>query len=185
MAKKKVKKKRMTFAEFMLLSSRGLVVRPTRAEIDALPRPDVLCGVETPESLDHLTMGQLADITADGGDLLKAVNIVTGVDAGALAAEPFERVVGFLNFLKSELVRISDLFRQLDVAHTAEEVQAGIDRLDFGLFGTVDWYARRMGYKNQDEVLETVPWLRVWQCAKNDAEKIEFEKRYNEIISRR
>ena len=51
-----------------------------------------------------------------------------------------------------------------------------MEKLDFGSFGVLDWYARRMGITNQNEVRE-VAWVRIFQCMKNDAIKNEYERR--------
>ena len=32
-----------------------------------------------------------------------------------------------------------------------EEIKAGINDLDFGPFGIIDWYAHRQGYQDQDD----------------------------------
>jgi hypothetical protein len=60
-------------------------------------------------------------------------------------------------------------------------MRAGIDRLNFGVFGLIDWYARRMGITDHDEVLK-VPVLRVYQCLKMDKEQQEYENRLAKVI---
>ena len=65
--------------------------------------------------------------------------------------------------------------------HTSEQMRAGIDRLNFGVFGLIDWYARRMGITDHDEVLK-VPVLRVYQCLKMDKEQQEYENRLAKVI---
>ena len=63
-----------------------------------------------------------------------------------------------------------------------DEIAAGVNDLDSGPFGLVDWYARRMGYKDHDEVLR-VPWLRVWQTMKIDADRDDYERRLRDVIN--
>ena len=79
--------------------------------------------------------------------------------------------------------RIGKLFKSLESDKTSEEIRAGIEKLDFGAFGLVDWYAKRMGIVDHEEVFAT-PWQRIYQCLKIDHENAEFEKRYRNIINR-
>ena len=85
--------------------------------------------------------------------------------------------------VKSEMERIGKLFQSLQSSNTADEKMAGIDRMNFGTFGVVDWYAKRMGIVNHDEVFAT-PWQRIYQCMKIDHEQNEFEKRYRKVVER-
>jgi hypothetical protein len=86
--------------------------------------------------------------------------------------------------IQSEMERIGKLFQALNTDKTSDEINAGIDRLNFGAFGLVDWYAQRMGIVDHEEVFNT-PWARIYQCAKIDHEQGEFEKRYRKIIEQR
>ena len=47
-------------------------------------------------------------------------------------------------------------------------------------FGILDWYAKRMGITNHDEVL-TVPWLRIYKCMDMDNKVEQYQRRLNEI----
>lgn len=87
-------------------------------------------------------------------------------------------VFGVINFVRSELDRINKLFASIKVAHSPEEIAAGVENLNFGTFGVIDWYAKRMGITNQDEVY-SVAWIRIYTCMKNDNEKAEYEQRLN------
>ncbi len=178
-------KKRTPFKDFMFMQSAGFVTFPTQKELDELPRPDVLCGVTTPTTLNDLTMGQLAELlTAGTEDIFKVIKSIIGVDAESVLKEPYERVIGFLNFVTREAQRIGDLFKSIKTAYTTEQIAAGVDDLNFGIFGTIDWYARRMGIHDHDEVMK-VCWVRIWQCAKNDADTAAYDKRLNEIITKK
>lgn len=87
-------------------------------------------------------------------------------------------VFGVINFVRSELERINNLFASIKISHTPEEIAAGVEDLNFGTFGVIDWYAKRMGITNQDEVYN-VAWIRIYTCMKNDNEKAEYESRLN------
>ena len=68
-------------------------------------------------------------------------------------------VFGFMHFCKDQLEKINKLFSSLKVNYSSEELSAGVKDLQFGPFGVLDWYARRMGITNQNEVRE-VAWGR-------------------------
>ena len=65
---------------------------------------------------------------------------------------------------------------------TPEEIKAGINDLDFGPFGIIDWYAHRQGYQDQDDAAK-VAWVRVCECMRIDNERIAFERRLREIMA--
>lgn len=169
---------RMKFRTYKTLRRLGLITQESEDRLQEAPRPDRLCGKAIPQDLNDLTMGQLADIMSlKKDDEIEAVHIVTGIDTKLLDKEPALKVIGLVNFIQSELQRISELFKQLKPHYTKEERQAGVEDLDFGIFGTIDWYAQRMGITNHDEVLR-VPWLHIWQCSLIDKERHEYQQRY-------
>lgn len=88
----------------------------------------------------------------------------------------------FAFYAKDELERITKLFSDIEYKPTAEEEKAGIKNISHGFFGTIDWYARRMGISDHDEVVE-LNWGRIYQCLKIDSENNRFEKRYRQIIN--
>ncbi|EGK04673.1 hypothetical protein [Dysgonomonas mossii] len=90
--------------------------------------------------------------------------------------------LGFALYAKNEISRITNLFKDIEYKPTAEEERAGIKKLSHGFFGTIDWYARRMGISNHDEVVE-LNWMRIYQCLKIDSDNNIFEKRYRQIIT--
>ena len=109
---------------------------------------------------------------------------LTGIPADRVASRPAIEVLGIVNMVQGEMSRIGKLFQALNTDKTSEEMSAGIERLNFGAFGIVDWYAQRMGIVDHEEVFNT-PWARIYQCMKIDHENNEFEKRYRKIIEQR
>lgn len=173
---------RMKFRTYKTLRRLGLITQESEDRLQEAPRPDRLCGKAIPQDLNDLTMGQLADIMSlKQGDEIEAVRVVAGIDPKDLDREQAVKVIGLINFIQSELHRIADLFKQLKPNYTKEERQAGVEDLDFGIFGTIDWYAQRMGITDHDEVLK-VPWLHIWQCSKIDKEHHEYQQRYQETL---
>lgn len=147
--------------------------------LNAQPRPYVLCGKEVPKNLMTLSYGTLDDLrsaTAAEDPIAECVRILLGVDSSDLLEADVNDVFGFLAFVKRELEKINKLFADIKRTYSKEEVVAGVRDLDFGSFGVLDWYARRMGITNQNEVRD-VAWVRIYQCMRNDNEQAEFERR--------
>ena len=107
-----------------------------------------------------------------------------GVEDSAVMLERADRVLGFVSFCNREVERINGYFASIRPDFDPEEKMAGIEKLRFGSFGVLDWYARRMGIADQNEV-RSVPWVRIWQCMKNDNEQGKYEKRLREVYKRK
>lgn len=152
-----------------------------------IPPPKVFCKRNVPDSLQMVTFGMLTELqnAPVDNDYLKSccalVSKLTGVPADIVASKRAYDVLGIVNMIQSEMERIGKLFKSLQTDKTSDELAAGIDKLEFGTFGLVDWYAQRMGIIDHEEVFKT-PWARVYQCMKIDHENNEFEKRYRKII---
>lgn len=143
------------------------------------PRPARLCGKETPENLNALSYGTLDDLrTAASSDepISACCKILLGIEPHELMKADVNDVFGFLAFVTKELEKINKLFTSIKQTYSKEEEAAGIRELDFGSFGVLDWYARRMGIPNQNDVRD-VAWVRIYQCMKNDNMQSEFERR--------
>lgn len=143
------------------------------------PRPSALCGREVPKDLNQLTYGTLDDLrsaTSEDDPAGACAKVLLGIEPSDLLLEDVNDVFGFANFITAELTRINKVFKSIKVSYSKEEIAAGVEKLDFGSFGVLDWYARRMGITNQNEVRE-VAWVRIYQCLRNDAIKNEYERR--------
>ena len=155
-----------------------------------IPPPKRLLKADVPDTLNGVDFGMLTRLqhAPQGNDYLRTccalVGVLTGIDPNRVASCRAYDVIGTVNMIQSEMERIGKLFASLHSERTSEEVNAGIDRLDFGTFGIVDWYAKRMGIVDHEDVFKT-PWVRVYQCLKIDHENMEFEKRYRKIIEQR
>lgn len=145
-------------------------------------RPNFVCGKEVPANLNTITYGQLDDFSrisqTNDDPAVKVFSILLGLEAAQVYELNVFDVFGMLNFVRSELERINALFASIKVTHSSEEIAAGVEELNFGTFGVIDWYAKRMGITNQDEVYN-VAWIRIYTCMKNDNEKSEYEQRLN------
>lgn len=170
----------MTFETYATLKRLNLITN--EEELKEAPCPESICGHALPKDLNGLTMDQLTDLMdIKAGNELEAVRVILGIDPKDLLNKPALEVIGLVNFIQSELHRIAGMFKQLKPHYTSEEKQAGVEDLDFGIFGTIDWYAKRMGITDHDEVMK-VKWIKVWNCALIDKENHDYERRYRDII---
>lgn len=155
--------------------------------IKELPRPPKVCGKDVPGNLNLITYGQLDDLhdSAEGVEaLVNCCTTILGVDEDTVWDERAERVLWFVHFCNTEVKRINDLFGKIKPDYDSEEIIAGIEKMKFGTFGVLDWYAKRMGISDQNEVLD-VPWIRIYKCMVNDNETRRYEKRLREVYKRK
>ena len=176
------------FAVFVSLMA--YMTEDTVKSLVLIPPPKVFCKVSIPDTLQQATFGTLVQLqqAPKDNDYLKSccalVSVLTGVDARIVASRRAFDVLGIVNMVQGEMERIGRLFQSLNTDKSSDEQAAGIDRLNFGAFGIVDWYAQRMGIVDHEDVFNT-PWARIFQCMKIDHENNEFEKRYRKIIEQR
>ena len=151
------------------------------------PRPSFLCRMQVPDNLNTLTYGELDDLqTAASTDnpIEETCKILLHVDPILMLKEDINDVFGFSNFVTDEIKRINKIFSSIKPSYSSEEKAAGIEGLNFGSFGVLDWYAQRMHIANQNDV-RNIAWVRIYQCMKNDNEKNEFERRLYKIYSKK
>lgn len=178
----------LPFVQFVMLMP--FMTEETIQTLVLIPPPKKFCKRDIPDTLQLVTFGMLTELqqTAKENDYLgtccRLVSVLTGVDEKVVASRRAYDVLGIVNMIQSEMARIGKLFSSLQTEHSSDELAAGIDKLEFGTFGLVDWYAKRMGIIDHEEVFNT-PWARIWNCMRIDHEQGEFEKRYRKIIENR
>ena len=153
------------------------------AALKAVAPPSRVGGIEAPQDLNDLTLGQLVqleDIGRNKGVFAAIAVVLLGQDEEWAMTAPALPMLGLRNMVVKEQDRIAALFASLTRDHTAAEIMAGVESLNFGMFGLADWYARRMGISDHDDAFNT-PWIRVWQCRKNDIEESEYRERLQKI----
>lgn len=173
-----------TYAEFLISLSacKENVRQELFDQLLAVPRPDYIGDIEIPTHLNTLTYGQLDDLsrTSETDDpFVVCFTTILNVEPSDVYAMNVFDVFGFCNFVRKEVERINKLFGEIEVKHSSDEIAAGVKELSFGSFGVIDWYARRMGITNQDEVYD-VGWIRIYTCMKNDAAQNNYERRLQE-----
>lgn len=148
-------------------------------------KPMFVAGRETPRDLNGLTYGQLCDIqqgTEQGDGIVNALRVVMGLQDEEIYNERAAVVIGCVTWISKEAERINRLFAKIAPSYTAEQLQAGARGLQFGTFGVLDWYAKRQGIADQNEV-RSVPWVRIYTCMRNDGAVAAYEQRLNKIIT--
>lgn len=158
------------------------------ASLERLTKPKALCGVPVPDDLNGITYGKLCALSYTGQKpedaIFKVCNILLDIEKERLLQAPANDVFGFIRFVGDEVKRINKMFDDIAIEPTPEQIQAGANNLKFGAFGTLDWYARRMGITDHDEVMKT-PWGRIYQCVKMDNEIYNYERRLNKIYEQK
>ena len=179
---------RLPFAQFVMLMP--YMTKDTIDQLVLIGAPQKIGKVDVPKDLQMVTFGMLVRLQSapKDNDYYKTccaiVSELTAIPAERVGSYAAQDVLGIVNMVKSEMERIGNLFKSLQSENSSDEIMAGIERLNFGTFGLVDWYAKRMGMTNHDEVFET-PWARIFQAMKIDHEQGEFEKRYRKVIERK
>lgn len=176
----------MTVKEFLILSEVASNATELLEQIKILPKPLYVGGIRIPEDLNDLTIGQLMELQSISevfDCLLIPCRILLGLHQERVEMCKVEEVLGLSTWVTKEVERITKLFESTSVQPTQEESRAGVDKLSFGLFGLVDYYATRMGITDHEQV-ECVPWIGVYKCLDMDAEKIRYERRLREIYQK-
>lgn len=173
----------MTTEEMLIFD--GVASAELREWMQSQPRPLCVLGRAVPESLDSLTYGELIELQMCGSTITDAVLCLCRVILGITNTRKVMRcdagiMAGFIFWATAEVERIGKLFANVQRQPTAEEIQAGIHTLQFGAFGTADWYARRMGMTSHDDAFAT-KWVRIYQCLKMDNELEDYRNRLTKI----
>lgn len=177
----------MTLKEFTVLSQHAVNRHELMMKLERLVKPTYLSGKRIPDSLNDITIGQLIMlqyISTDADFMLKPASIIMGIQDEMLLKEQAEKVIGFSYWVAKELERINKLFKNTSIPPTQEEKQAGVEKLNFGSFGIIDWFAQRMGITDHSEV-ENVPWVRIYKCLDMDAKRFVYERRLREIYNKK
>lgn len=170
--------KKTTFRDWLI------IVPYTDFKMSRFQRPAYVGRRSVPESLNDLTIGQLIELSTIGEDneaLYRIPEIILKMRRKEVAMTRALEVVQFIGWVTGEVERINKLFETASGKPSEIEKRAGVGNLAFGLFGMLDWYALRMGYKDHDEVLN-VPWVRIYKCIDMDNKKAEYNKRLQEEV---
>lgn len=175
----------MTVKEFFILSDVASNQEDVKAQLESLPKPLFVCGVRTPDTLNDLLFGVLAMLqgisTPEEFIMVPCRELLKLTDDQVMGAKA-EDILGFCMWTGKEVERINKLFASTSVKPTQEEIQAGIESLQFDTFNLMDNYATRMRITNHEDV-ERVPWVRIHRCMKIDSQRAQFQRRLQKICS--
>lgn len=171
---------KLTYGEYCMLYAINAIANH-RELTEKMPRPRRLAGRWMPEDLNGMSMGTLVEVLEQKEEL-KLLSVVYGISTSELEAERAENVIGAIRWTVKQLESITGLFSMLEREYTAEELAAGIETMKGDIFSTIDWYARRMGITDHDEVLK-VSWIKIWRCAKDDRDAAEYSRRLQSIMN--
>lgn len=158
-----------------------------RIDLESIPKPERVMKHKVPESLNHLNMGELITLQSIRTSIELIVipaRVLFGADESKVLKADAMEIIGLGVWVSKEIERINKLFAKTNIPPTAEEEQAGAGRMNFGPFGMVDYFARRMGIPDHEEV-ERVPWVRVYKCMDMDAQVSRYQRRLRNILSRK
>lgn len=171
----------MKLRDYLLIADLAII------DMDDLKKPEKLCRVKTPPDLNRINMGQLMQLVGmkSGYDAVTIpAKVLLGIPEKKILKADAVKVLGFSLWVSKEVGKISKLFAKTNVPPTPEEEQAGAGRMNFGMFGMLDYYARRMGITDHEEV-ERVPWVRVYKCMDMDAKTQMYQRRLRMILSKK
>lgn len=173
--------RRYTYGEFLVLlaACTEAHAKELMERLNAAECPKRLGEVAVPQDLSAVSYGALDDLRAIGANddaIAQTVAVLTPLAVGEVYRQDVCDVFGFANMVRREVERINGIFASIKVKYSPEEIAAGVRELNFGSFGVLDWYARRMGVVNQNDVRD-VAWVRIYQCMKIDAETNNYERR--------
>lgn len=177
------KRQKMNFGEYLILAGVGQIEAGAGELVQQLQKPTKLCGKPVPVSLDDMSFGNLVRLQGIEQEIdafFEPCRVLLDVSDKQVAAEDAITVLAFAAWVSREVQRINKLFESTHVDPTIDEIQAGIDKLNFGPFGLVDYFALRMGIADHEEVMN-IPWIRIFQCMKIDSEKAKFERRLRKV----
>lgn len=175
----------MTVKEFLVLTGVSSRIEDVRESIEALPKPRFIERMKVPDDLNDITFGQFIRLQAmsDPRDLIfTPCRELLGMSDRTILKSRACDVLGLSVWTVKEVARIGRLFASTGVKPTKEEVAAGVEQLQFGVFGLIDHYATRMGMTDHEEV-EYVPWVRVYKCLDIDAKRAAYQRRLQRILS--
>lgn len=175
----------MTVKEFLILSDVSSNQGEITSQMEKLPRPVKVGDVVTPDTLNDLTFGQLIklqSISTTMDVILLPCRELLGLTDEEIMMCDAEQVMGFSMWAAKQVEGINNLFASTSVPPTQEEARAGIEQMQFGMFGLIDYFATRMGITDHEQV-ESVPWVRIYKCLDIDAKRYVFQRRLRKILS--
>lgn len=139
-------------------------------------------------NFEDLTFGQLrrlqTEMTNSGEMFTKPFEIIFDLKEAEYMKMKAVDCLRFVLHTKQSLEAIVDLFDKIQHKPSEDELRAGINKLGGGFFHTADWYARRMGITNHDDV-DKVKWGIIYLSKKKDFDEYVFQENYRKVIEQK
>lgn len=169
-----------------------VIAQHSNFKMEKFTRPSYVAGVVTPANLYGLTLRQLISLSEIGDTDESFDSIcerVLGLNHDDVDEARAVDVVRFVGWVSGELEKVNKMFEKVECGKPTDiEKRAGVETLRFGLFGMLDWFAKRMGIEDHDKVL-SYPWLRIYKCMdidnKTNLYKVRLQKLQAEEMRRK
>lgn len=191
MKRKKIRipENHVSYGDFLILfnSCEDNVKKELVEKLRNVACPEFILDIEVPKDLNSISYGKLDDLHSainSKDPLCETIKVLLDISESDIYKLDVNTVFGFSNFCVKELERINLIFSTIKQQYSKEEIAAGVKELNFGTFGILDWYAKRMGISNQNDIRD-IAWVRIFQCMKNDYEMQLYERRLNEQYRKR
>lgn len=159
-----------------------LVTMGTWVALRHAGRPEHIGNIVPPQDLYSLTFGELKNIEdmAIDNDMAGVCCLLLGITPEEYNEAPANEMMAFTYWVARELESIGKMFASMTPKYTPEQLKAGAGNINHGLFGTLDWYCRRMGITDHT-IPEAVPWVRIYKCMKIDYDNSEYERKLMKV----
>lgn len=169
-----------------------VIAQHSNFKMEKFTRPSYVAGVVTPANLYGLTLRQLISLSEIGDtdeSFYSICESVLGLNHDDVDEARAVDVVRFVGWVSGELEKVNKMFEKVECGKPTDiEKRAGVETLRFGLFGMLDWFAKRMGIEDHDKVL-SYPWLRIYKCMdidnKTNLYKVRLQKLQAEEMRRK
>lgn len=172
----------MRFRDWLIVAAHSEDVKGL--DMESLERPSKVGGHDVPVDLSEMTLGQMLDLQecSNGEDMFYLTcRVLLGMERGEVDNARAVEVVCFCGWVAGRVKWINGLFESVKVKPTDVQVRAGIGKMNFGVFGMIDWYAKRMGITDHNQVFG-VSWMRIYKCLQIDAETEKFNREVQKVI---
>lgn len=173
----------MKFKQWMIVAAHSNDVEGL--ELEKLGRPSMVGKRQVPDDLSEMTLGQMMELQeCDGArDMFyRTCRVLLGMEKDEVDESLAVEVVAFTGWVAGRIIQINKLFNGVKLEPTDDQVQAGISKMNFGIFGIVDWYAKRMGITDHEQVFG-VSWMRIYKCLEIDTRTEQFNRRLHKVMS--
>lgn len=138
---------------------------------------------EIDKNLDRMTFGQrmrLQDAYATGDIWASTCRELTSIPGWIVPFIRVKKLYPFILHVYTTLEELSKLDAELYIQPSHEELEAGLTKIDNGLFGIIDAVVARVPGVYTHEDVDEIPALRVYKMLKIDRDKVVAQRRLNE-----